>query len=476
MAVCSKCGKKFSDDAHKCPSCGTSKYFNGALGYAGGKAAGGKGSSPKGGGSGIFAWFAGSFIATQVWPILKIFIPFVIGLIVWLVTRNFYFGAAGLCLTGIWFWNTSGGGRTVLIVFTVIFVAIGIPALNDVITTYTRMAGGGLSGGFKSFSSDIGCWVCQGSTGLNNPAACEKKCNTGMVSTTPLLDVSYDPPGTASPGRPISFNINMKLLAQDEDVKNLAVDLWVANESGCQFSYCIPEEMYVCPKVSKCLNIIEMGCGGAGSCNCQKNFCELNKGNPEITTNVLIYNPVCHGKKDVMLYPSMKTEYEYTTKGYYTAKVSQSETTSPTQDDSTPIGSVAATMKTDKDVYVLEKMSDTDYPTMTIRVANTGNGFAYIKSILIKQEHAANVGSFEITDCPGFTLSNNGNEIQLGLGVNQTTRVSPGDQWTSILCDIKVPTSGIEKFNEYKFTSYVTYRYMETQELSSVFLDCGQIQ
>lgn len=479
MPICKNCKTIFAS-GNKCPHCGATggmiqKSSPRSSGGSAGSTASFIGSSAKGGG--FIESLEKIFIFSIIISFLKRFawiIPFIIGLVVWLITKNFYFGLASFFLSGIWCWKAQGGGMTILIILTVIFVAIGIPTLNDMITTYARMAGVGLAGGWSTASSDIGCWICQGSTGLNNPAACEKKCNTGMVSTTPLLDVSYDPPGTASPGRPISFNINMKLLAQDETVKNLAIDLWVANESNCQFSFCIPEEMYVCPKVSKCLKIIEMNCGD--SCDCQNNFCELNKNNPEITTNVRINNPVCHGKKDIMLYPSMTTEYEYTAKGYFTATVSQSETTPPVQDDRTPIGPVAVSMKTDKDAYVLQKISDTDYPTMTIRVTNTGDGFAYIKNVSIKQEHAANVEPFEILDCPGFTMENNGNEIQLSLAEGQTTRIAPRDQWTSIVCDIKIPSGGIEKFNEYKFSSYVTYKYVETQELSSVFLDCGQIQ
>jgi hypothetical protein len=430
---------------------------------------------PKGGGGGITETAGKFFIFAIILSFFKKFgwiVPFIIGLLIWLVTKNISFGLAAFFGSGIYFWKAQGGFMGFLIFLTIVCVIFGIPMLKDVFKTYMGTAWGGLSGGWSSVSSQAGCWICQGTTGLNNPAACEKKCGLEVKGTEPLLDISYEAPGMVSPERPISFNINMKLLAETQSVRNLAIDLWVANESGCEFGYCIPEEMYVCPKTSNCLKIIEMQCGD--ECDCRNSFCELNKDNPEITTNVRVYNPTCHSKRDIILYPTMETEYETTVGGYYTTKVSVSEAKSPTQDEKESYGPVSVSMKTDKDVYVLEKMSDVDFPVLIIKVANTGNGFAYIKSLVIKQEHAQNVEPFEITDCPGFVMDKSGEDVQLSLEEGKTTRIKPRDQWINIECDIKVPSAGIEKFNEYKFSSYVTYKYIETQELSTILLDCSQ--
>src|SRR4030042_3126492 len=361
---------------------------------------------------------------------------------------------------------------TVLAILTVICILYGIPVVKDIFKTYMGIAGSGIGMSWNEISSQWSCTICQGTAGIQNPAACEKKCGFGTTSTEPLMDISYETSGMVSPGRPLSFNINMKLLTETQEVKNLAIDMWVANESGCEFGYCIPEEMYVCPKVSNCLKIIEMQCGD--ECDCRNNFCELSKDNNEITTNVRIYNPTCHGKKDIVLYPTMKTEYETTASGFYTTKVSVLDSRTPTQDEKESYGPVSISMKTDKDVYVLEKLADFDYPVLMIRVANSGSGCAYIKSLTIRQEHANNVQGFDIIDCPGFVMEKNGDEVTLNLEEGQTTRIAPGNQWTTIECDIGIPTGGIEKFNEYKFSSYVTYRYVETQELSTILLDCGQ--
>lgn len=306
-----------------------------------------------------------------------------------------------------------------------------------------------------------------------NPAACEEKCDLGIKSTDPLLQITYEAPGAVSNEMPISIDVKLKLLAKEESVKNLAVDMWVVNETDCTFSYCIPEEMYACPKKTECVKIIEMPCGGSSNCYCQNSYCELSKSDYEKNVVVWLYNPTCHSKKDISLYPKMKIQYEYTGRTFYKVIVSQSEAESPSQEEIKSIGPLSISMYSNRDVYNLEKMIDNlNTGNLKIKLTNTGEGYTYIKSINIRQDHAEGVNSFEITECPGFNIENDGENIKLSLEEKKTFSLSSRDQSTVIDCIMNVPSGGITKFNEYTFSAYVTYQYKEEKVLSPVFVNC----
>ena len=429
------------------------------------------GGPPKGTGTAATAGLAVSLI------VLRKLVPIFIGLIIWAITKNGFFGLAAFCGSGIFFWKVGGGWKTLLIGLTIFFIIIGIQEVRQGITQmsilYGKSIGLSLKGAWNSATSGISCSLCKASNPVN-AAACEEKCDLGIVSTEQLLEITWETPGTVAQGMPISVDVKLKLKAKEESVKNLAVDVWIVNETDCTFDYCIPEEMYKCPKTSECVKTVEMTCGEDSSCYCQNNYCELDKDNDEKNVIVWLYNPTCHSKKDITLYPKMKTEYEFTAKTFHKINVakSESEASEPVQEEGKSVGPLSLNMYS-KGVFILEKMIDNlNTGNLKIKLTNTGEGYAYIKSISIKQEHAKGLGSFEITECPGFKVDKNGEDVELTLEEKKTFSLTPRDQSTIIDCIMNVPSEGITKFNEYTFSAYVTYQYKEERALSPVSLNC----
>jgi len=447
-------------------------------GNPGGSPKGGGSGPPKGGnpkGGGLFDFIGKIAVLSLIWPWLKIFLPFIIGLIAGLLTRSLYFGFAAFLVSGGFLWRIGTGFRTLLFIVAAVIFFLGTSASEGVKSLsimYGKSIGSGISTGWRTASLGVSCSLCK-ATNAMNPAACEEKCDLGILSTEPLLEFTYEVPGAVSHEMPISVDVKLKLLAKDETVKNLAVDVWIVNETDCTFDYCIPEEMYACPKKSECVKIVEMSCGESSNCYCQNSYCELNKDGDERNVVVWLYNPTCHSKKDVRLYPQMKIQYEFVGKGFHKIRVAKSEASSPSQKESKSVGPLSISMYSNKNVYILDKMFDNlNTGNLKIRLTNTGEGYAYIKSININQEHTEKVGSFDIVECPGFSIEKDGETTKLSLEEKKTFSLSPRDQSTVIDCIMNVPSEGITKFNEYTFSAYVAYQYKEERTLPPVSLNC----
>lgn len=469
------------------------------------------GGTPKGGG-GLFDTIGKIFIIGVIIKFLRPISPILVGLIIWAITKNIYFGAAAFFGLGIWAWKISGGLRFLFIVITTILVLAGIQAVRNGVNTvwavYGESAGSGIKGGIKSVGAGLSCMWCQTTDGIMNPAACEDKCII-VESTEPLLTDTYEIPGIASPGIPISIDATVKLLARDETVKNMGIDVWVTNVTNCGSEKCVPEEMFVCPKKTECLGISEMPCGHGGilwcggiqcgptctdwdncvwdeinleekcpskcpaiesmDCKCLNNYCDLDKDNDEKTVSVFLFNPTCHEKKDTTLLSYMRMSYEFTSKTFYKAKVAVSEATSPTQNEEKSIGPVSVNLKTDKDVYILEKMGEWKSGTLTVKVTNVENGDAYIESVAIGQKYAKGLSPLEITECPGFNIEQSGGVTEISL--KSGNRLEPRD-YMRITCIINIPSEGIVKSNEYTLSSSVTYEYSEKKLLGPILLRC----
>jgi hypothetical protein len=218
-----------------------------------------------------------------------------------------------------------------------------------------------------------------------------------------------------------------------------------------------------------------MPCGGSDKCKCESSSCELNKDENEKTISVFLYNPTCHGKDDITLIPYAGVTYDYTVKTFYKVRVAEVEASEPSQKEGNSIGPVSLKLKTDKSVYSLDKLpEDFRTGTLTMKVINAENGEAYINSMTLKQEYSEGLQPFVITDCPGFTISNNGLESEISLETGKTFSLTENGDYRIMTCTIEIPSEGINNFNEYTFTAAVNYEYRDEIKLTNILLDCGQ--
>ncbi len=482
--------------AIKCPKCGSDKIDVAGMAYTYKKC--GNVFSPGEAGDDKKKTAGKLGIAMLVLFVIKKLLPVIVFLIGWLVFKNFLLGAVVGCLSLAF--QTKGGLRKLSITLAIILFIASFWKVTPVYAYYQAHGTDvklNILSTVRTAWNGIQCTICKGSTGLANPAACDQQCEIGIVKTQPLLTVTPDLPTSTSDGVPFLATISINLLAKDQVVRNLGVDMWITNGSEClagsgENNRCVPEEIVKCPTTNSPQSCIAAWsytqCGGVKGqqCNCPTNGdpCTLKEGSedkslsiwfyfnyPEVKTDE--YKTICEkagrNVKYFMIFPRLFLEYDFDMTSSYVLRVSNGDASAPKQVENKMAGPVSVTIKPDKNVYVVGK---SNMGSLTVKITNNGDGFATVKNITIDQAYDKGLKPFVITDCPTYEVKTVGSKTSLKPASDKELKLGPRGETGYIGCQITIPTEGIKEFNDYIFLTSVSYNYWEKRDTGTVLVNC----